>query len=811
MHNTMKVLALVLALVMLLGLFAGCTPEVTPTEKPTESKPAETTPVETKPVETQPAETQPVDTTEPPAPKNDTMVIAIAAMEQKYSPFFYTTVMDGTVVQRVTGYLLSSDREGNMLLNAMEGETRPYNGKDYTYYTMANCVVTQNDDGTVDYDLTMRDDIKFSDGVPATIDDVIFGIYVEADVTYDGSSTIYSIPIEGMEEYRSGMEPRGDVIFAAGPDGYTENEFYTEEQYNEFWTYYNEKAGADFAQEIIDYCLSNYLGYAPDYIGASSEEVMNDEGLQVKLGMTLWGFGDAWTEGATAADYWDAIVAAYDTVEEAEATESAGSDRLGLTKTALGADYLAAVATGEGAPNIAGVIKTGDYSMRIHCTKFDATAIYNMGFAVAPLHYYGDASLYDYDNNMFGFPKGDLRIVREKTTEPLGCGPYIFKGYSNSVASLEANPLYYKGEPKIKYLKYQEAIDSDFIPGILAGNFDSADPSLNETTVKAIQDGNPNGELVGEVLTTKLVDYRGYGYIGINANLVSVGGEAGSQESKYLRLALMTVMAISRDTVIASYYGDRASVIQYPISNTSWAAPRPTDEGYHNAYSLDVNGEPIYTDDMSEEEKYEAAKEAAKAYLEAAGYVFGDDGKLVEVPEGAKGLSEENSYEIMIPGQGQQDHPAYGIAVKAQEILGELGFVIRVNDVGTSVWNAQLNANTADIWAAAWQSGSDPDMYQVYHSSNANGQGTNSNHYQIQDEDLDEIILDARTSADNTYRKAQYKEALEIILSWGVELPTYQRKDASVFSTERVNVATLPEDMTPFYSWADEIENIELN
>ncbi len=794
MRNITKLLALVLALVMVAGLFAGCVSEpTTTTEKPADTK-TDTTPATDKPVDTTPATDKPVDTTEPPAPKNDTMVIAIAAMEQKYSPFFYTTVMDGTVVQRVTGYLLSSDREGNMLLNAMEGETRPYNGVDYTYYTMANCVVTQNDDGTVDYDLTMRDDIKFSDGVPATIDDVIFGIYVEADITYDGSSTIYSIPIEGMEEYRSGMEPRGDVILAAGPDGYTENEFYTEEQYNEFWKYYNEQAGADFAKEICDYCIGHGYNAPDDSVAACAAN---------------WGFELA--EDADYQAFWEAIVAAYDTVEEAEATESAGSDRLGLTKTALGADYLAAVATGEGAPNIAGVIKTGDYSMRIHCTKFDATAIYNMGFAVAPLHYYGDASLYDYDNNMFGFPKGDLRIVREKTTEPLGCGPYIFKGYSNSVASLEANPLYYRGEPKIKYLKYQEAIDSDFIPGILAGNFDSADPSLNETTVKAIQDGNPNGELVGEVLTTKLVDYRGYGYIGINANRVSVGGDGGSQESKYLRLALMTVMAISRDTVIASYYGDRASVIQYPISNTSWAAPRPTDEGYHNAYSLDVDGNPIYTDDMSEEDKYEAAKNAAKAYLEAAGYVFGDDGKLVEAPEGAKGMSEEDSWEIMIPGQGQQDHPAYGIAVKAQEILGELGFVIRVNDVGTSVWNAQLNANTADIWAAAWQSGSDPDMYQVYHSSNANGQGTNSNHYQIQDEDLDEIILDARTSADNTYRKAQYKEALEIILSWGVELPTYQRKDASVFSTERVNVATLPDDMTPFYSWTDEIQNIELN
>ena len=145
------------------------------------------------------------------------------------------------------------------------------------------------------------------------------------------------------------------------------------------------------------------------------------------------------------------------------------------------------------------------------------------------------------------------------------------------------------------------------------------------------------------------------------------------------------------------------------------------------------------------------------------------------------------------------------------QLLGNIGYVIRINDVGTSVWNAQLNANTADMWAAAWQSSADPDMYQVYHSSNADGKGTNSNHYQIKDADLDEIIMDARSSADNTYRKSAYKEALEIILSWGVELPLYQRKDATVFSTERVNVNTLPADMTPFYGWADEIEKIELN
>jgi peptide/nickel transport system substrate-binding protein len=52
---------------------------------------------------------------------------------------------------------------------------------------------------------------------------------------------------------------------------------------------------------------------------------------------------------------------------------------------------------------------------------------------------------------------------------------------------------------------------------------------------------------------------------------------------------------------------------------------------------------------------------------------------------------------------------------------------------------------------------------------------------------------------------------MEIIMDWGVELPVYQRSDAQIFSSERVNVSTLPGDMTPYYGWADEIQNIELN
>mgnify|MGYP002224208782 CR=1 FL=1 len=40
---------------------------------------------------------------------------------------------------------------------------------------------------------------------PSTIDDVIFNLYVYMDPTYDGSATLYSMPIVGLDDYRSSM------------------------------------------------------------------------------------------------------------------------------------------------------------------------------------------------------------------------------------------------------------------------------------------------------------------------------------------------------------------------------------------------------------------------------------------------------------------------------------------------------------------------------------------------------------------------------------------------------------------------------
>jgi peptide/nickel transport system substrate-binding protein len=45
-------------------------------------------------------------------------------------------------------------------------------------------------------------------------------------------------------------------------------------------------------------------------------------------------------------------------------------------------------------------------------------------------------------------------------------------------------------------------------------------------------------------------------------------------------------------------------------------------------------------------------------------------------------------------------------------------------------------------------------------------------------------------------------------MDWGCELPLYQRKDCTPFSTQRVDIDTVPRDMTPFWNWYAQIETL---
>lgn len=765
MKNTKQVLALAMAVAMAAGLLAGCGSSASSSAESVASGEAT-------------SEAAATDT----GSSDGTLVLADTGFEGKFSPFFAASSADQHVIDLTNIALLGADRKGEMILKGIEGETREYNGTDYTYYGPADCEVTENADGTVTYAINMRDDLVFSDGTPITIDDVIFNLYVYMDPTYDGSATLYSMPIAGLDDYRSSMTTLSKLIAEAGEDN-TDNSLFTAEQQKAFWDAVNE-GGAAFAQEIVDYCVS--AGYAAD---------SND----VATAASAWGF-DGLAADATAKDFFLAIAENYDWNFASMEAETAGSALSDLIPADVYAYSTTGVATGADVDTVSGIVKTGDYSMTITTTELSNSMIYQLQLPIASLDYYGDRSLYDYDNHSYGFKKGDLSKVRSVTSAPMGAGVYTFNKYSDGVIYLDANPNYYEGEALIKHVNMKETQEADKITGVQAGTIDISDPSYSLEAANQIATINGgNSDLDGSVITTRLKDFRGYGYIALSAENVKVGNDPASEESKDLRKAIMTVIAAYRDEGINSYYGDTATIINYPMSNTSWAAPSVTDDGYKIAYSTDVDGNEIYTSDMSGDTKYAAALQAALGYFEAAGYTV-ENGQVTAAPAGAK-----MEYTVNIGASGNGDHPSFQVLTNAAAALKTIGFTLTVNDLANaSDLYSSYQSGVAEGWVAAWQSTNDPDMYQLYDSNGS------TNYYKINDSDLDELIEAARQTTDQDDRKAMYKEAMEIILDWGVELPVYQRSEATIFSSERVDTTTIPNDMTPYWTYQSEINKIAL-
>ena len=770
-----RALALILSLVMCVGLFTACGEQKNP------------------------------DGNGGGESKDTPLVVGYSAFNQKFSPFFSETEYDQDVWVMTSLGLLNSDRQGQIIMKGIEGETHNYNGTDYTYYGPADCEIVQKDDGTVDYNFKMREDLVFSDGEKVTIDDVIFSMYVLCDPTYDGNSTLYAVPIQGMAAYRAGMTTLAKALAAAGRDN-ADFTYWTEEQQTKFWDNFD-KGLVPFAEGIVAACVEGGLNTEGDIAGAAAN----------------WGF-DGLAKDATIQDFAMAIGNQYGWVFSAMEKEVGNSDALSTMMDAdVYNDYpTTGVKTGESADSITGIKKTGDYSMTVTLDKVDATAIYQLGVTIAPLHYYGDPAQFDAENNKFGFPKGDLSSVRAKTTEPMGAGPYKFLKYEDGVVYFEANENYFLGAPKTKYLNFQQCMsDDDKLNGVITGTIDITDPTFSNDTVDAITKANNGSGVDGDKVTTDTVDNLGYGYLGMSAACVNVGGEPGSDASKNLRKAFATVFSVYRDVAIESYYGERASVINYPISNTSWAAPQPTDDGYKVAFSVDVNGNDIYTSGMSADERYAAALQAALGYFEAAGYTV-TDGKLTAAPAGAK-----LEYELQIPADGSGDHPSFMMVSEAKKALETIGMNLIITDLSDSsgLWTG-IDAHQVDMWCAAWGATVDPDMYQIYYSDVANckgdlstgknpfggaAQGGSNKMYCIADPELDNLIMTARESLDQSYRKTMYKACLDIVVDWAVEVPVYQRQNAIIFSTERVNMSTVTPDITTFYKWYSEIEKIELN
>ncbi len=455
----------------------------------------------------------------------------------------------------------------------------------------------------------------------------------------------------------------------------------------------------------------------------------------------------------------------------------------------------------------------GDYDvLSITINKVDPKAIWNFSFTVAPMHYYsydgaGDEGEWCVNNN-YGVKFNDSTFMNNvvkapsKLGVPVGAGPYKASretGLGNDLYPgknefLNNNRVYYErntyfdtldgvenGGPiqnaKVKYFQYKIVNSSVLLQSLEKNEIDVGTPNATTENLNAL-----NGATMSH-LTSKMVWTNGYGYVGINAGKIA---------DVWLRRAI--IKAMNTDMIMGYYKSDDlASIIYRPMSIQSWAYPDSattysgtTLDNYDVDYIYDGTGREIVS--MLAEHGYN---------------VSADRSKVISDPNG-KAIEEMT---FTIAGESD-DHPAYQMFKNAQEVLKKIG--INVNVKTDQFALKKLASGQLTVWAAAWGSTIDPDMYQVYHKDSTAGSTLNWGYREIKADrakygyenqvidELSALIDQGRATTTQNTRKTTYWEALDLVMELAVEMPTYQRRDLTVYNKNKIDTNTLNQNPTAF-------------
>ena len=455
----------------------------------------------------------------------------------------------------------------------------------------------------------------------------------------------------------------------------------------------------------------------------------------------------------------------------------------------------------------------GDYDvLSITINKVDPKAIWNFSFTVAPMHYYsydgaGDEGEWCVNNN-YGVKFNDSKFMNNvvkapsKIGVPVGAGPYKASretGLGNDLYPgknefLNNNRVYYErntyfdtldgvenGGPiqnaKVKYFQYKIVNSSVLLQSLEKNEIDVGTPNATTENLNAL-----NGATMSH-LTSKMVWTNGYGYVGINAGKIA---------DVWLRRAI--IKAMNTDMIMGYYKSDDlASIIYRPMSIQSWAYPDSattysgtTLDNYDVDYIYDGTGREIVS--MLAEHGYN---------------VSADGSKVISDPNG-KAIEEMT---FTIAGESD-DHPAYQMFKNAQEVLKKIG--INVNVKTDQFALKKLASGQLTVWAAAWGSTIDPDMYQVYHKDSTAGSTLNWGYREIKADrakygyenqvidELSALIDQGRATTTQNTRKTTYWEALDLVMELAVEMPTYQRRDLTVYNKNKIDTNTLNQNPTAF-------------
>ena len=839
--------------------------------------------------------------------KADAFVIMTENLDGLFNPFYSTSANDGSVVGMTQIGMIGADYI-NGEIEVVYGENESVAAKDYE-------IIARNDGSDyIDYYFVLKNGIKFSDGHPLTMEDVLFNYYVYLDPVYTGSSTLYSTDIVGLEEYRtqqnlsgsgsSGsnainnaaanaararlqelinlfnaelkVSPTKDMQPAAmeqaiknhtpsagykgalsnNPDEITSD--YLLADYRHALELFHEELGRDWASAQESFTdapydstdmLSNETETVKDFFSNEVNKFMFYEGyVTVEYHLDANGKTDRTRIKNLTKNYSAAI-----TTKEA-AIELVYTDKIATelniilsywgTAGELETEFLAKAKEvllhanssedGLAVKNISGIVSLGHTDMagskitingteytiasghnadgtptneneydilRVTIDGIDPKAIWNFSLTIAPQHYYGEGAQTPVDiaNSQFGVDFASFKFMTEIIQSPrniklpMGAGVYKCSDANNSDNPNAAdfykdNVVYYKANTyfetvgtglcnaKIEKLRYQVVSSNNAINALKEGTVHFISPQMTTKNYKDLTAMESQGYV------KMSTDQLGYGYIGVNAKHVN---------NLYVRRAIMCAMNTALS--IGYYEAGTASQVMWNMSKVSWAYPDGEDANY-NGKQYPQSG--TFDEDI--------AVENIQRNMSLAGVAPGDS---------------ELKLTFTIAGSTLQDHPAYAVFRDAAALLNSLGWDVQV--VCDTQALTKIATGSLQVWAAAWGSSLDPDMYQVYHkNSTATSVKAWGYDYLLtsgtQEErnildKLSDLIDQGRETDIKSERADIYKEAMGYVLDLAVELPTYQRDVLYAYNANILNSETMPDrsELNPYSSPLERIWEIE--
>ncbi|MBE5742646.1 MAG: hypothetical protein E7360_04955 [Clostridiales bacterium] len=834
------------------------------------------------------------------------LVFSSQEVDKVFNPFFSTNAADSSVVGMTQIGMLTNDEKGN-----------PVYGDEYPVVTKDMQIVTEGETEDVDlyttYYFVLKNDVKFSDGKPLTIKDVLFNLYVYLDPVYTGSSTIYSTDIVGLKEYRTQEtdeteQDAFDAQFeqiaadrlralrtACNDINDTNSSYYTMEfedalvQYaSDNGDYYENiledyKKACELFRKELETDYTNSTGSDPKEIKFYDKENNKYEGVLTKevevfllnTGLLSWDKKYAkltsklvtegeipslkdWTKEQAiqrvydymmpanvlqVISYWMTATELYTYITNAEKEKFFSNEDEVQFKNISGIQFAnrtkAVTINGKeyGVPtyNEDGSVKSGNEVLSIKIRNIDPKAIWNFSLGIAPMHYYSSYEVYkdfDFETN-FGVKRGNQTFMEtvvknpDKIGVPVGAGAYaaskssggisnISAGefYNNGVIYFERNPYFVLGPAKIKKVRYQVVSSAQMLNSLYNGEIDYATPNAKVETVQELNGKKNQG------IQNKSVRTMGYGYIGINA---------GKVPDLAVRQAIMHCVDTQE---CVDYYRTTASIVHRPMSRESWAYPKNATAYYpYIAGKIPENLDVVNPDyaEFVTENGYSAGQTLSKEHqeefirtiIEDCGYNLNSD----DVYTKTRGGNHTLKYTFTIAGE-ETDHPAWDAMYHASELLNAWGFDVTVTTDAQAL--SKLSKGELTVWAAAWGSTIDPDMYQVYHKDSKASSVNNWGYPQIKIgkddnyseewdliEELSEYIDAARKIDDSTQdgRKARadiYSDALDIVMQLAIELPTYQRDDLFAYNAKKLDESSLNKNISAFKGLTSDLHLVSL-